>query len=56
MAVNLTEQGTNLAGFLTAVGEPLGDFIFSLGVVIAILGVVTSIIFLIKRYGGKLKI
>ena len=56
MSVNLTEQGTNLAGFLTAVGEPLGDFIFSLGIVVAILGVVTAIIFLVRKYAGKLKI
>lgn len=49
MSVNITEKGTELGGFLNATGEPLGDFIFDVGVAVALLGIVLAVVYLIKN-------
>ena len=49
MAVNITQKGTELGGFLDATGEPLGDFIFDVGIAVALLGVVLAVVYLIRK-------
>ena len=42
------QRGVDLGGFLSATGEPLGDWIFSVGVAVALLSLVSGLAFFIK--------
>ena len=56
MAVNISEKGEELGAFLDATGDPLGDFIFSVGVAVALLGIFLAIVYVIKRVVGNIKL
>jgi hypothetical protein len=49
MAFNLSETGTQIGDFLTALSGPLPAFILAMGLAIAVVGLVVAIIFVIKR-------
>jgi len=55
MTVNLTEKGTELGAFLDAIESPLTSFLFALGIVFAILGLVWAIVNVIGKSVGNMK-
>jgi len=49
MAFNLSETGEQLGGFLTALQDPLPQFILAMGLAIAIISLVMAIVYVIKK-------
>lgn len=56
MAINLTEKGEEVGGFLTALKDPLSDFLLAIGFVGAILALIVAIVVVIIRSVGGVSV